>query len=232
MRKISIIMFAILVISWIPGEVLSQDIFGRTYADDQNESRLLLSPTARPIRSGQGYISDYDVFFPLAALGIMDVISLAGGMTIFPTTIGQVIYLAPKVTPIRWRDLDLAAGFLAFSPFGESDFKSGIAYGMLTAGKSSAGVTVGVGYGYAEDEFKDEMILLIGGELQVAEHTKFITENWLVPGSSPNLLFFGFRFMNKNVAADAALLYPSGTDAGLRNLIPWMGFAVNFNLWN
>ncbi len=232
MRKISIILFAILIISWIPEEIFSQDIFGRTYPDDQNESRLLMSPTARPIRSGQGYISDYDVFFPLAAFGIMDVISLAGGMSLFPTTHGQVIYLAPKVTPIRWKDLDLAAGIFTFSPTGETDFKSGIAYGMLTAGKSSAGVTVGVGYGYAEDEFRDEIILLIGGELQFTEHIKFITENWLAPRLSPNLLFFGFRFMNKNVAVDAALLHPSGTDANMRNLIPWMGFVVNFNLWN
>ena len=34
------------------------------YREDRNYSRLLLSPTGRPLRKGDGYFSDFYIFFP------------------------------------------------------------------------------------------------------------------------------------------------------------------------
>src|SRR5687768_13767910 len=38
--------------------------------EDPNYSRLMFGPTARPLRKGDGYFSDYQVFFPGVAYGL------------------------------------------------------------------------------------------------------------------------------------------------------------------
>ena len=66
---------------------------------DPNYSRLLFSPTGRPLKKGDGYFSDYELLFPGVAVGLTDNLSIAGGVSLIPG-LGldeQVLYVSPKL---------------------------------------------------------------------------------------------------------------------------------------
>ena len=50
----------------------------RAMAGDANDTRLLFSPTGRPLRKGEGYFSDFELLFPGVAVGLTDHLSIAG----------------------------------------------------------------------------------------------------------------------------------------------------------
>src|SRR5690554_1811686 len=74
---------------------------GRIVCYDPNRTRLLFSPTARPLVRGQGYVAVYELVIPFVAVGITDAVSIAGGTILLPEAFGRVLYVAPKVTVVN-----------------------------------------------------------------------------------------------------------------------------------
>jgi len=199
---------------------------------DPNGSRLLFGPTARPLRAGEGYFAAYEIFFTYAAVGIANFVSLGGGMTIVPGASNQIFYLSPKLaltTPDEM--ISGAVGAFYMNALSSSSDGLGIVYGMGTYGSPRAGLTLGLGYGYSEGEFSSNPVVLVGGEAQLSDSFKLITENWFPVGSDFSILSFGFRFFGDNLAADLGFFYPMHDGSGISEgfpFIPWLGFAYNF----
>ena len=66
------------------------------------------------LEKGQGYFSNYYLFFPGAAYGLTDRLTVGGGMSVFPG-VGfdeQMYYIAPKVGLKNTEKFNLAAGAL------------------------------------------------------------------------------------------------------------------------
>jgi hypothetical protein len=206
-------------------------VFGESYRADPNRTRLFFAPTARSLKSGQGYFSDYEIFFPMLAVGIADVVTLAGGMSLIPGASNQAFYIAPKITPLHSETFDLAGGVLYISVPGDNEsWNVGIAYSVATFGTERAALTCGLGWGFAEGEFANEPIILLGGELRASNSIKFITENWIPPSSDVVLCSFGIRFFGDQLAADLGLLTPLGGRTEGFPFMPWVGFVYNFGI--
>jgi hypothetical protein len=199
---------------------------------DPNGSRLLFGPTARPLRAGEGYFAAYEIFFTYAAVGIADVLSFGGGLTLLPGASDQIFYLAPKLAFTTQDEMFSAGvGALYLNTFSSENDALGIVYGIGTYGTPRAGLTLGLGYGYSEGEFASNPVILLGGEVQVSNSFKLITENWFPVGSDVSLLSFGFRFFGDNIAADLGFFYPMENGEGISEgfpFLPWLGFAYNF----
>ncbi len=199
---------------------------------DPNGSRLLFGPTARPLRAGDGYFAAYEIFFTYAAVGIANVVSLGGGMTIFPGASNQLFYLSPKVALTTADEMiSGAVGAFYMNALSSSSDGLGIVYGIGTYGTPKAGLTFGLGYGYSEGEFSSNPVVLAGGEVQLSNSFKLISENWFPVGSDFSILSFGFRFFGDNLAADLGFFYPMHNGSGISEgfpFIPWLGFAYNF----
>lgn len=210
-------------------ERLSGTVVGRTYVRwDPNNTRLFFAPTARPLRSGQGYFSAYQIFFPFLAFGIGNYAVLAGGMSLFPGASSQLVYFAPKIIPIQTEKFHAAAGMLYIaSTTGNSD-GAGIYYGVVSFGDQKASVTGGLGWGFSGNETADKPILLLGGEYRLSNSTKLITENWIIPDSDADIISFGLRFFGDNIAADLGFIRITGFETEGFPFIPWLGFAYNF----
>jgi hypothetical protein len=132
---------------------------------DPNRTRLLFAPTARPLGRGQGYISAYEIFFPFLAIGIADILTLGGGMTLFPGATGQTYDLAPKLSlPLHSDAVDLAAGVLYMNVTSGNFEGFGIAYGVGTFGSPYASFTFGLGYGFVMGDFAQDPVIVMGGE--------------------------------------------------------------------
>jgi len=200
---------------------------GEFWKKDPNRTRMLFAPTARPLKTGQGYFSVYEIFFPFVAVGVTDFISLAGGMTLVPGASNQLFYVAPKITPIHLDQFDLATGVLYILIPEESE-NAGIVYGVTTYGSEKASLTVGLGWGFLGSDFSNKPVAVLGGDLRLSGKTKLITENWLIPNSDVSLVSLGIRFFGENLAADFGLVYPAGADIEGFPFLPWVGFAYNF----
>ena len=203
-------------------------VSGEFRQTDPNYTRLFFAPTGRALKSGQGYFSTYDIFFPFLAVGIGDVLTLAGGMSLIPGAESQIFYIAPKITPFHLKNVDLSAGLLYVNVTSGSASGVGIVYGIGTYGTSDGAVTAGLGWGFAEGELSNKPILLLGGEFRVARNIKFITENWIPPGTDLIVFSFGIRFFGESLAADLGFIRPSRFGSSGFPFIPWVGFAYNF----
>jgi len=200
---------------------------GEYWRSDPNRTRLLFAPTARPLKAGQGYFSVYEIFFPFLAAGVTDFLSFAGGLTLVPGAESQLVYFAPKATPIHLKNFDLAGGVLyVLVPEGEDNI--GIVYSVSTYGTEKAALTAGLGWGFSGGDFTDKPVWMVGGELRVSNSIKFISENWFPPDVDFSFLSLGIRFFGENLATDFALVYPAGADTGGFPFLPWIGFAYNF----
>lgn len=197
---------------------------------DPNRSRLLFAPTARPVRQGTGYIAFYEVFFPYFAVGIGDILTLAGGISLVPGATDQLFYLGPKISvPLGSGGSYLALGGHYASVFAASSDGVAVLYGVGTFGSHTAALTIGGGYGYAESQFSQSPILILGGEVQLSGSMKLITENWFPVGSEVSILSLGMRFFGDRLSADFGLYYflSDGSSEGFP-FIPWLSFAFGF----
>ena len=190
---------------------------------DPNRTRLFFAPTARTISSGKGYFSAYEIFFPMLAVGITDFITVSGGMSLIPGADQQMVYLGPKVRFYENENFSLGGG-LIYAHFNENSF--GIAYGLTTIGSQMEAVTIGIGWGHENWEPSDKPFILLGGEVQVSNSFKFITENWILPETA--ILSAGIRFFGDNLATDFAFLRPLDEEMDGFPFIPWIGFVYNF----
>ena len=208
-------------------ESLEGDRFQRR---DPNRSRLFFAPTARPVAHGSGYVALYELFFPFVAVGIQNIFTLAGGVSLVPGLESQALYLAPKATLYDGRDFGLAIGGLVGTNTG-FDGSAGLVFGIGTYGSSEAAITAGAGFGFVEGEFSTRPVLMLAGEYQVSNVIKLLTENYIVPGYGEAVVAMGgIRFFGSRLAADIGLVTTpvAFEDGGGFPFVPWLGFAYNF----
>lgn len=225
---------------------------------DPNGTRLFISPTARTMEQGQGRFSDYMVFFPSVAYGFTDWLDASAGVSVLPFSRSQLLSLNVKAQVYESGATTLAVGNLFATPVGEgfTDGFGGTVYGLGTFGSARRSVTAGTYFSYAgvDTEFFDEecngnvctvesdgfevgfadgVLLVLGGETQVSNSVKLISENYLGigGGSTGGVVSGGVRFFGDNLAVDLAFFRPVGEgtgDLGGFPFVPYVGFAYNF----
>ena len=207
---------------------VSRLVNGERWTDDPNGTRLFFGPTGRAIERGTGYFAIYELMMPFLSVGVTDRIALSGGTPIVPGAMGEVFYLAPKVTVVSQPEVDIAAGVLAFfAP--DEDESIGLLYGVGTFGSRDNALTVGLGLPFVTgpgDNFADRVVLMVGGEARLSQRSKFISESYFVPGESGGLLSGGVRFFGERLSADAGLGFIVGDEVGC--CLPIVNFVYSF----
>lgn len=202
---------------------------------DPKATRLLFSPTGRPLKKGSGYFTDFYVFLPSITYGFNDRLSVMTGMSVVPGIgIGdQLKYIAPRYTLSESDNTATAAGFL--NVFVNSGTSAGILYATHTVGRPDKSFTAALGWGYLKEkseelDFHPYPIVMLGGNIRLGKHTAFVTENWLITGENISNYPFvaGLRFFSKHIAVDVgAMLIADLIGSGIP--IPWLSFAYHFD---
>ncbi len=217
---------------------------GEFWFPNPNITRLFFAPTARMLKQGKGYFSDYYIFFPGFAYGITDRVTLGGGLSIFPGVDinDQLFFVAPKFGLIQEKTFSLALGTLLVripryeddvtpdtpEGFQEDDPEvAGILYGVTTFGQPDASLTAGLGYGFVDGNLADRPMVMIGGEKRLTRRTAFVTENWIFPGIDQPLISYGIRFFGKRLSVDLGLINVIGEGAIFPG-VPYIDFVVQF----
>jgi len=208
---------------------------GKYWFPNPNATRLFFAPNGKLLRKGQGYLSNWYLFFPGMQYGVTNNFSIGGGFSIFPGLDffnEQALYLTPKVgfSPNENLDLALSALIINVPAFGDDndapDF-FGILYGMGTMGSNDHNFTLGLGYGYADDEIANKPVVILGGETRVSRRISLLGESWILPEVDEPLLAYGARFYGEGLSVDLAFLTVIG-EGGLFPGIPYVGFVYNF----
>jgi hypothetical protein len=194
---------------------------GRVWPADPNATRLFFGPTARAVGAGRGYLGVYEIFFPFVTVGVTDNITLSGGTPIIPEVIGEVWYVAPKITVVQTERMALAAGVLAAGFDGET---AGIVYGVGTFGSPDQAVTAGAGWGFANGDLNNQPVVMLGGERRVGPSVKLITENYFLVGEGDAGVSGGVRFFGERLSADLGI----AVDAVGGGWIPLVNFVYSF----
>ena len=199
---------------------------GEYWFPNPNSTRLFFAPTGQQLKQGEGYFSDYELFFPGVAVGVTDNISIGGGISLLPASASdQIYYVTPKIGFSLSDKVHLAGGVL-FA--GTSGGTGGITYAVGTFGDGNGSVTVGGGYGFAGGKIQSKPVAMLGGEFRLARRLGFVTENYLLPVAENNILYsFGFRFMGEKMTTDLALANVSGNSSNTIG-IPYVDFVFRF----
>lgn len=198
---------------------------GEYWFENPNATRLFFAPTGQMLKAGEGYVSDYEVFFPGVAFGLSDNLTIGGGMSLFPAGVSeQVYYVTPKIGISLNDKTHLATGALLVGSQGQT---GGIYYGVATFGDGNASFTVGGGYGFAGGDIESRPVGMVGGEVRLSRRIGFVTENYLLPVSRDNVLYsFGLRFMGEKITTDLALFNVSGSGSTFG--LPYVDFVFRF----
>ncbi len=203
---------------------------GKYWFPNPNDTRLYFAPTGRMLKRGEGYFSDFYLFFPGVYYGLTDRITLGGGVSLFPgiDLSKQMYYLTPKVGVEFVKGVDIALGALLINmQFDEEGNTVGILYSVATVGSREASFTIGLGYGFVNSVFARKPMLMLGGETRVSRRIALLTENWIMPGEGQPIIAYGCRFFGEKLSIDLAMVTPLGEDAIFPG-IPLVGFVFNF----
>lgn len=206
---------------------------GQYYFPNPNATRLVFAPTGRMLEPGEGYFSDYWIFFPGISVALADRLSIGGGMSIFPgVDIGdQLLFFTPKVGVVKTEKFNAAVGALYVtvpSVFddGPDRNSAGMLYGVGTWGNRDDSFTAGLGYGFNNGEMTSSPAVLLGGETRAAERISLVTENYIIPGGTV-LLGGGLRFMGRGLSVDLAIFAAGGAEGG-GCCFPFLGFVYSW----
>ena len=203
---------------------------GKYIRYDPNRTRLFFAPTARSQGSGQGYVGLYEIFATYISIGVGNVASLGVGGTLIPGASEQLLYGAAKVTLYERRTMAFAAGAFVAST-SEMRNAGGFLLGVGTFGPPNRSLTIGLGFGFGNSDFEETPVLLVGGEMQLSNHIKLITENYIMTSVAEGVLVSGgIRFFGERLAADFALATVPAVVEDLNGFpfVPWIGFSYNF----
>jgi hypothetical protein len=227
----------------------SADDGGPPMPTDPNETRLMFSPTGRPLGKGNGYVSNHYVLFPGFAYGLTKNLSFGGGFSTIPG-LGldeQVFYVSAQAGGKVSEKAGFSfGGAYAAAPAGDDDDQAAaVAYGVTTFGRPDRSLTLGFAlaslreeeYRYDSDgdflgsttSWRSEPIVILGGSVRVARRLALVTENWLRVSEPLSESAYGLalRFFSDRISVDAGFVFvPDVIDEGFP--IPWLSFSYHF----
>ncbi|MEN8122417.1 MAG: hypothetical protein ABFS35_18880 [Bacteroidota bacterium] len=213
---------------------------GEYWFPNPNNTRYLFAPTGIPLKKGEGYYQNAYVVANSVQYGLSDNFSIGGGI-VLPV----VAFLTPKVGFTVAEKFHVGGGaILALMP----EATLGILYGVTTYGTDEHNVTVGLGYGFIEEEFTKKPIINLAGMTRVSKRVALVTENWMVPyrdydsnynqvtGVSTEtytdkyyaLITYGLRIMKERITFDIALVNSKDIIEFLPIGIPYIDFVYKF----
>lgn len=209
-------------------------IEGEYWPENPHGTRYLFGPNGYGLRKGEGYYSNTWIFFNQVSYGVTNNFTVGVGVIPLFLFAGAPtpIWITPKVSiPIKKDMVNLGVGGLFATVLGgdEGGGSFGVAYGQLTIGPRDKNINVGLGYGYAGNDWANTPTVSISGTLRTGKKFALITENYIFDTGDSNytLLSFGGRFIGRKLAVDAALLLPTET-GGEFVAVPWLGINVPF----
>ena len=212
-----------------PGQIKD----GKYWFENFQATRHFWSPNGYGLKQNEGYYQNVWIFFNQFSIGITDNISLGIGTAPMFLFGGEAtpVWLLPKVSiPLVKDKLNIAGGALIGTILGGETTGYGIVYSTTTYGSKDNNMSLGLGWGYIDNEFAKNPVINFSAIARTGPRGYFITENYYFPseGTSLTLISIGGRRLIKSVGLDYGLIFPISEDIDSFAAMPWLGLTVPF----
>jgi hypothetical protein len=185
------------------------------------DTRLLLAPTARALKRGQGYVGVSEIFVPFFQVGVTDRFSIGAGKPLVFAEGFNPLWITPKLQVVAGDSVQAAVGVIHMTGLGGGR-DAGLAYEVTTIGQPDRSASIGVGYGYSGGN--RTAIVMLGGEIRTGRNVKWIADSWLWPGGT-SFVSGGLRVSRgRRMSADAGVVMLLAAPVPL----PFVTFAWRF----
>jgi hypothetical protein len=213
---------------------------GKYWFDNVHAIHGFVTPTAFNLRKGEGYYGNIFLFFNYAGYGFTDYFSISAGTELISILSGEtgglpsIFFINPKFSFKADKSLTIGAGVLlgiSRELFDNNRQVNPLPYGVVTLGNRNNNLSVGLATAF--DGEANSSVVTISGQARLSRGVALMSENFIGPDF--NFGVSGFRFMNKNFAFNAGLMYSFGSDNNFifendSSLIPipFLGLSVPF----
>lgn len=233
-----------------------------TWYPNPNATRYFFAPSAFNLKKGEGYYQNSYLILNSVNYGITDHFSVGASLELLSTfgslasgSFEPIFLITPKVGWEVHKDWNVGAGILFVGLPGFDDDEgyydeygnyvenedakrssAGIAYGIATYGDIERNVTLGLGWGFYQDEMAERPIVTLNGMMRVRENISLVTENWFLPFGEDfeartryyEILSYGVRFFGKKLSVDLGFLNNRDIAEALIIGVPYVDFVVKF----
>lgn len=221
---------------------------GVYWFENPNSTRYLFGPSAFNLKKGEGYYQNTYLVLNSFNYGISDYLSIGGGIELISTfstwanngVPQPIFYVTPKIAVEVVKNFRVGAGvyYLSIPSFGAFEDKrahAGIFYGVGTYGNADDNITLGLGYGFVDNESTQSPIITVSGMKRISRKTALVTENWFAPiqefgggNSYYGIYSYGIRFFGEKLSVDLAFINNPDIFESIIIGIPYIDFVVKF----
>lgn len=204
---------------------------GRIWLPNSQSARYFWAPNGYGLEKGEGYYQNIWILYNQVSVGLTKNFSIGAGMLplfLFggaPTP----VFLVPKFSfPLVKEKVNLGAGAFLGTILGEETGVFGLLYGTSTFGSRDKNLSVGLAYGFADDQMMDIPIINISGMVRVGPRGYLLTENYIITGAGETVVFMslGGRSIFRNVGLDYSLWIPFFSGMGTFVAAPFLGITL------
>ena len=200
------------------------------FISDPTTFRTILTPTARTLSKGQGFLASYDGAGILAGYGVSDQLTVMGGGLYVPPGLSKALALSlgGKYAVYQEDELRIAGGLQAnYSSTNESEVVSAASYVTGNYGTIDRAVNLTVGYSWRRHFPTDTSIapftrlatlVGVGGDHRFANRWKVATEIFVIEDSEYQPLAVTLRYFGNRFALDAGVTIDLIPENGLTPL--------------
>ncbi len=210
----------------------SQMVVGKSWDDNPQSTRYLLTPNGYGLKKGEGYYQNIWVLVNQFSYGFSNRFSISAGIIpifFFGDAFGPV-WVIPKFSiPIKEDDINMSAVAFIGTVAGESGGGAGFVFSNLTLGNRNRNWNFGIGWGYIAGEWAKRPVINISRMHRVSARSYLLTENYYLPSGYDSefgvILSGGYRYMAKKVGIDFGL-YVSYTPRDRDYWSNWGGIPI------
>ncbi len=213
-------------------EVESAQKVGETYwLPNPQATRYFWAPNGYGLEKGELWYQNIWIMYNQLSYGFSDYFSCGAGMVpmfLFGGT-ATPVWLVPKISlPIVENKFNLGAGALLATVLGEDAGSFGLLYGTATLGSRDKNVSIGMAYGFIEDNWADVPVINLAGMVRTGPRGYFITENYIISaeGETAVILSLGGRSILRNVGLDYSLWIPIVPEMETFIAFPFLGITI------
>lgn len=176
-----------------------------------NGTRMFITPTARNLHQGEGYVQALNVFLLGVNYGLTDNVSVGLLVPVIPFLGVPALAITPKVSVPVNDKLHLGVGVLyGFATgIGGGSGSAGIGYGLATYGSADTNVTFGLGYGFSSGGIGSSPVGVIGANVRLSRLFSLVNETYIADFDSNGGFggLAGFRYASPRFSGSLGALY-------------------------
>lgn len=209
----------------------AKNVEGQFWLPNPQSSRYFWAPNGYGLEKGSAYYQNIWILYNQVSVGITDNFSIGAGMLPLFLFAGAStpIFFVPKISvPVVRDKLNIGTGAFLGTVLGEETGWFGLLYGTTTVGSRDKNFSLGMAYGFSQDQWMQRPIWNLGGMIRTGPKGYLITENYIISGSDATVVIvsLGGRTIIRNVGLDYSLWIPFNGEMDSFFAIPFLGITV------